>query len=306
MSAQPGELGRDPSAFAVGVAVESVLAAGPVRIGRWRCVVGSRESTAEFRQSWHLVSLPHEGAFQVESGSRSAIIDSVTALLVNADVPFRMRRQTGPSPRGSYLLFEPETLEDACADLDVCARSPFTDVRGAASTRAFLLQAEILGEAEVETPDRLSVEGLALELLSEILAGLPGRGGRPGSVAAPARRRQLVDGAKEILARRYRDSVSLAEIALDLAVSPFHLCHMFKRETGQSLSRYRNALRLREALERLASGSVDLGELALYLGFSSHSHFTSVFRREFGRPPSEIAAALRDGTGRRRMMAVSR
>ena len=40
------------------------------------------------------------------------------------------------------------------------------------------------------------------------------------------------------------------------------------------------------ALERLAVGADDLTTLALELGFSSHSHFTDAFRREFGRPPS--------------------
>jgi AraC-like DNA-binding protein len=37
-----------------------------------------------------------------------------------------------------------------------------------------------------------------------------------------------------------------------------------------------------------AEGAEDITGLALDLGFSSHSHFTDVFRREFGSTPSEI------------------
>jgi AraC-like DNA-binding protein len=38
--------------------------------------------------------------------------------------------------------------------------------------------------------------------------------------------------------------------------------------------------------------------LALELGFSSHSHFTDAFRREFGKAPSEIRKILEVDVGR--------
>ena len=52
------------------------------------------------------------------------------------------------------------------------------------------------------------------------------------------------------------------------------------------IHRYLTQLRLRSSLERLADGANDLTALALELGFSSHSHFTDAFRREFGHAPS--------------------
>jgi AraC family transcriptional regulator len=45
---------------------------------------------------------------------------------------------------------------------------------------------------------------------------------------------------------------------------------------------------LRAALERLAEPGVDLIDIALDLGFSSHSHFTECFRRNFGKTPSAV------------------
>ena len=47
------------------------------------------------------------------------------------------------------------------------------------------------------------------------------------------------------------------------------------------------------ALERIADPALPLTELALDLGFASHSHFTDTFRRTFGRPPSAVRAAVR-------------
>ena len=49
---------------------------------------------------------------------------------------------------------------------------------------------------------------------------------------------------------------------------------------------YRAKLRLRASLELLEAGAVDLSALAGDLGYSSHSHFSAAFRREFGVTPS--------------------
>jgi AraC family transcriptional regulator len=59
-----------------------------------------------------------------------------------------------------------------------------------------------------------------------------------------------------------------------------------------TLHLYRNQLRLRTALESLAHRHTDLSDLALALGFSSHSHFTETFRRAFAPTPSSVRDAI--------------
>jgi AraC family transcriptional regulator len=105
-------------------------------------------------------------------------------------------------------------------------------------------------------------------------------------------RRPLVDAARVVLARRFRDKLSLGELARAVFSSPFHLARIFRRETGLSLHRHLTRLRLRHALEHLADGKPDLTMLALDLGFSSHAHFTHAFRNEFGYAPSEFSRQL--------------
>jgi AraC-like DNA-binding protein len=73
--------------------------------------------------------------------------------------------------------------------------------------------------------------------------------------------------------------------------SPFNFARIFQQQTGLPLHRYLTHLRLRAALERLPETD-DITTLALDLGFSSHSHFTDVFRREFGKTPSEYRKAM--------------
>jgi AraC family transcriptional regulator len=42
------------------------------------------------------------------------------------------------------------------------------------------------------------------------------------------------------------------------------------------------------ALMRIQEGEQNLSGLAFDLGYASHSHFTSVFRRHFGVTPSQM------------------
>ena len=60
------------------------------------------------------------------------------------------------------------------------------------------------------------------------------------------------------------------------------------------LYRYQTLLRLGRALERLPERE-DITDLAFELGFSSHSHFTAVFRSELGMTPSSYRAQARTG-----------
>jgi len=84
------------------------------------------------------------------------------------------------------------------------------------------------------------------------------------------------------------ENVSLDDVAAAVNASPFNFARIFQQQTGLPIHRYLTILRLRAALERIADPHVDITEIALDLGFSSHSHFTDVFRREFGETPSAI------------------
>ena len=57
---------------------------------------------------------------------------------------------------------------------------------------------------------------------------------------------------------------------------------------GAPVHQYLLRLRLAVALDRLDGGERNLSALALDLGFSSHSHFTTAFRRHYGLVPSAL------------------
>ena len=102
----------------------------------------------------------------------------------------------------------------------------------------------------------------------------------------------LVRRAKEILHDRLTDRLRLTDIAKNVGASPAYLTDLFTRTEGIPLHQYLTRLRLARALFELPQAD-DLTTLALDLGFSSHSHFTYTFRREFGRTPSAFRRRTR-------------
>jgi AraC-like DNA-binding protein len=145
--------------------------------------------------------------------------------------------------------------------------------------------------AEAEPLEPLWADVTALQLMADVLEAAFARQGRPRR-----RRRKGTDAAhtdqvetvKVHLASRLGQRITLDEVARTAHASPFHLARLFQERTGLPIHRYLTRLRLRAAAERLAEGAKDLTKLALDLGFSSHSHFSDAFRREFGRAPSKV------------------
>jgi AraC-like DNA-binding protein len=132
------------------------------------------------------------------------------------------------------------------------------------------------------------------EAVTDLIAGVLERSepkrvaaGRPSTASA---RRRVVGDAREALAENPRAGV--VELARCASVSPHHLSRVFQAETGQTISRYRNRLRVRLALERLAAGEPCLARLAADLGFADQAHLARVVRRELGATPSSLRDRL--------------
>ncbi len=140
--------------------------------------------------------------------------------------------------------------------------------------------------------EALQFEETALELLAHLLQAPASPKDRPRRRSTLEQQCHWVEETRLLLARRYAENLRLEEIAQAVHTSPFHLSRIFKREAGVSLHQYRMRLRLAMGLDRLVRGERDLTELALDLGFSSHSHFTRAFSTEFGVSPRDSRTLL--------------
>lgn len=149
-----------------------------------------------------------------------------------------------------------------------------------ATDAAFLAQHRV-----VSAVDGLEAEEEAFALIQLV--------GADFSTPREIRDRRSVRIALELLSARFTEKLPLSFIAREAGVSPWHLSRSFRRETGQSLHRYQNRLRLRAALRRLFDGEDDLTAIALDHGYFDHSHFTNAFRRAFGVAPSKAKSRKR-------------
>jgi AraC-like DNA-binding protein len=103
---------------------------------------------------------------------------------------------------------------------------------------------------------------------------------------------ELIRRAKEYLAQTPQLQVGLVQAARAVGVSPSSLALAFRKGAGMGFYRYALNWRLARAAQLLAC-SDDLTRLAHDLGFSSHSHFSTAFRRWAGRTPSAYREAAR-------------
>lgn len=91
--------------------------------------------------------------------------------------------------------------------------------------------------------------------------------------------------ARDYVEAHLGQDVGLDEIAGAAGLSPFHFSRAFRKATGQSPVRYLLGRRIERAKDLLTGSPVSLAEVALAVGFSGQSHFTTAFRRATGLPP---------------------
>lgn len=123
------------------------------------------------------------------------------------------------------------------------------------------------------------------------LAGFARRANRrvepkPTRAIMTQRTRNGVHDVERMLSTHSHEAWSLTDLARVSGLSVFHLCRAFRKQTGQTIHQYREALRLRTALDELQQSRRPVTDIALDAGFSSHSHFTAAFHRAFGCTPS--------------------
>jgi AraC family transcriptional regulator len=278
------------------VAIEWPFRSAIVNISRYRCLATERAPAEEQTQPWHVICFPHERGFLYHEEDSATVVDPTDLFFLNAGVRFRTSHPFGCGDCGSTLVLRPDVLLEAMAVHDPSVHDrpgrPFPCRRAPSAPPVYLTQR--LLARELEDPVALDPSGvietaLALAACAVASAFPAAKAARPSAATRRERQaRERVEGVRSEIARAYDRHQPLEELAAGAGCSVYHLCRIFRRHTGLPVHRYRNRLRLRAALERLADPKVDLTGVALDVGFSSHSHFTAAFRAEFGVTPSQV------------------
>lgn len=241
------------------------------------------------------IVFPRRGVFRRHEGRRAVVGDPNHVLFFDAGAPFRIGYPAGGGDESTFLLLKEVFLADLLR-----AHDPrFEDARGVrcpidrtpSDSSLYLQHRAILRGCREKGVDGFALEEGVVRLARDSIAAafrLVGVVDPPVREKTRRVHRETAESLKAVLGGRYRETLSLDDLARIVHSSPYHLCRLFKKETGMTIHRYRTRLRLRESLERVLDGAGSLTDLALDLGFSSHSHFTDAFRREFGLSPTRL------------------
>ena len=89
------------------------------------------------------------------------------------------------------------------------------------------------------------------------------------------------------------DQVTLSNLSEAAGFSPMHFASQFRVATGMRPHDYVLLRKIEEAQALLLSSTTSVVDIALGFGFLSQAHFTTVFKRFVGSPPSHWRRARR-------------
>jgi AraC-like DNA-binding protein len=104
--------------------------------------------------------------------------------------------------------------------------------------------------------------------------------------------------ARERLRETSEHRLDLTGIAREAGLSPYYFIRLFAAVFGETPHQWRRRHQLEAARRMLANGS-SVTDVCMETGFSSLGSFSSVFKRQFGEPPSAFRRrAVRLGVDR--------
>ena len=107
---------------------------------------------------------------------------------------------------------------------------------------------------------------------------------------------RLMLDVSSYLRQHITEGVSASDIAEAMFISRTHLAAKFKRESGMTLTEFILREKTEEAKRLLRYSDKSILAIGEYLAFSSHSHFTRVFKQYTGMTPSEYRG-IKDNRG---------
>jgi AraC family transcriptional regulator len=226
-----------------------------------------------------LCVLVMDGAMTEERGSRKIVCESGTLIFQPPDEP-HAHEFLDTGGRCFVVQFGLPWMERMAA-LGVTESSAPVDLR---RSRANWAVNQLYREfRSPDTAAQLGIEGFALALLGEIARShaRAERGARPSWLVR----------AVDMLHARFREDLSMAEIAAAVGVHPTHLARTFQQFYGFTMGEHLRRLRVEFARKELATTGRSLSEIALSAGFADQAHFSRVFKQLAGVTPGAFRNA---------------
>ena len=276
-----------------------------IAIGAFACPVGA----ANFRDTGpierdiivfprHAVGIRHEGADAFTA-------DASVITIYNRAQRYERLVVADDGDRCDWFAVDPSTVRELVARHDPEAAEsdrPLRFARVDSHASLFARQRALYHRARRQCLEIDEGVEAVIDLFAAVVAHAyaPDRRVVLGSRAASRecarrqRHRDLAEAARAEIARTPERAESPAAMARRLGVSTFHLCRVFRAETGLTMHRYRTALRARRVLDWLdpSRPATTLSQVALATGFVSHAHLVKAIREHYGLTPGNLRRAL--------------
>lgn len=258
-------------------------------IGAFRCPATHRVYRESEPISGHILVFPRTCTTIVYDGARAVTAAPPTILFYNRGQAYE-RRKIDAIDASDWLMIAPDVAREIASRYDPSAADReeriFDFFVAPATEQTYLAQRRLFNALSGGGPiDALQTEESILEIAGAAV--------REASRMRRTERRATADieQVKAIIAADPSSNQNLRALAAIAGCSPFQLCRDFRDTTGSTITAYRHSLRLRLALDVLRDTHNDVTRIALDLGYSSHSHFTKFFHRQFGITPSQYRVA---------------
>lgn len=100
--------------------------------------------------------------------------------------------------------------------------------------------------------------------------------------------------ALDYIGFHYAEDISLNTVADFVYLNRDYLSRQFKKEVGVNFSEYLTSLRMKRAKHLLETTNIRISDVALSVGMSNMSYFSTVFHRSFGCTPHEARKQSKD------------
>lgn len=98
----------------------------------------------------------------------------------------------------------------------------------------------------------------------------------------------VISEVLRILRQEFMSDLSVEIIAARVFLTPSYLSYLFKKHTGQTLSKYLTELRMDCAQELLTGTNRKIADVSIAVGYPNISYFCALFKNRFGVTPSQF------------------
>jgi len=229
------------------------------------------------------VNFLEAGRFGLAIGRDCWEIDQSQCFVTRPGLVYRSRhREAVPTDVFVSVCYDEETVDEVFSVQGQGRDRPVVSVSNRAQYLLLRMKEEVRG-APAET---LAIDLLARELLAQTLIS---GSRRQYSVQQIRWYTSRIEAARWNFESDFHRQHSLGAVAKSVGMSPYHFAHIFAELTGTPPHRYLLRVRLKAAASLLRDGA-DVTSACFRVGFNQLSHFSRMFRREYGCTPSRYCA----------------